>query len=68
VLVLMNTSEQAGHFDWVSLPKGNWKLVGDLTGIELKKGKKGKYATLSGGEEGIKVDMPAQSFMMWVKD
>ena len=68
VLVLMNVSEKPGHFDWVSLPKGNWKLVGNLNGVDLKKPKKGKYAVLKGGEEGHKVDLPAQSFMMWVKE
>jgi pullulanase/glycogen debranching enzyme len=68
VLVLMNVGEKPGHFDWVSLPQGKWKLVGNMTGVDVNKPKRGKYALLKGGEAGHKVDLPAQSFMMWVRD
>lgn len=70
VLVLINTEEKENTFEKVSLPDGNWKLIGNNQAINHEKGVKDKDKSLEKLEGGKshKVNMPPLSIKIWVKD
>ncbi len=48
VLVLINTSDRAMTFANVSLPAGNWRLIGNSTTVDHLNGVAGPHQLLSG--------------------
>ncbi len=67
LLVLINIGEEDGKFSEVNLPEGKWKLIGNPSGIDHKKGIKAKVARLRGGNT-YDFNLPAVSFEMWLRE
>jgi hypothetical protein len=65
VLVLLNSGENAGKFNSLSLPAGTWKKVGDNKAVSLK-GVNGK--SLKGGEKPFDLELSAKSIGIWIHE
>jgi len=66
VFVALNVGQTNGVFKNVTLPEGNWQLIGNNDAIDYKNGVLGSDAAIKGGTE---LDLPvaATSFKIWVR-
>lgn len=69
VMVMINTGEHAHTFNQVMIPAGNWKLIGNNTGIDPVKGVKDgpAFRQLRGGHT-RDIVMPPVSLKIWVRE
>lgn len=69
VLVLMNISDQKAKIESVNLPTGNWKLIGNTSAVNHKKGIKirGQKSELKGGKE-YNFSLEASDFLLYIKE
>ena len=69
VFVLLNAGAKEGDFKDIELPAGNWKLIGNNTGVDHTNGVKAankQLQTLKGGAA-MGFSVPAASLYIWVK-
>lgn len=67
VFVLVNSETKANTFSAVSLPDGNWKLIGNEVRIDHVNGVDGPDKLLSGGKP-VDLSLPAQSVKIWIRE
>lgn len=68
LLVLVNTNEQSGVFENVTLPaNSNWKLVANDERVEPEKGIAGKQDSLVRAKVDLQFEVPAQSVKIWIR-
>ncbi len=67
VLVLINVGKSAATFSQVVLPEGNWKLIGNNTGVNHTKGIKAKINQRKGGQR-YDFEVAAAGFQLWLKE
>jgi len=66
VFVLLNVGQEKGRFDSVTLPAGDWQLVGTNEAVDHINGVQGDEAMLIGGET-YSIDVPATSLRIWLR-
>ncbi|MDW3193243.1 MAG: alpha-amylase family glycosyl hydrolase [Cytophagales bacterium] len=68
VMVLLNADQDAQTFTQVTIPQGNWRLIGTTDQINHLKGVKGpKGLTRLKGGKTIDVEMDGTSLLIWIK-
>jgi pullulanase/glycogen debranching enzyme len=66
VLVLMNTGTQAASFSSINLPKGEWRLIGNINEIDHTRTIKDKDNLLEGGKS-HSISLEPTSVKIWVR-
>lgn len=68
VMVLLNAGQDAQTFSQVTIPNGNWRLIGTTEQINHIRGVKGpkRLTRLKGGKT-MDIEMDATSLLIWVK-
>jgi len=66
VLVLLNVGQGKGSFEGITLPEGDWKLIGTNNAIDHKNGVPGSDASLKGGVA-HDLAVAATNLKIWVR-
>ncbi len=67
IMVLINTDKQAGRFENVELPAGNWRLIADTERVEWPEGINDHPLSDLEGNMDYAVMLDAVSLKMWVR-
>ncbi len=69
VMVLINAGANSDAFNKITIPKGNWRLIGNSKGINVQDGIRARHHMMNlEEEETIDISMDQTSLQIWVKD